>query len=105
MSRLFPKRCVMSEGSIYTVLFEQVWEDWCATVRQFDDLTPEKKQALMDNWTHEDADIWWSEQWVGGDIISQCTLVGVDEVVRERFIKQGLFSGSDEWATEFENDE
>ena len=98
----FPKTCVMDEGSIYLVTFENVKEDWASTVRQFDDLSEQQQQDLIDNFDKEQAQTWWSEQWYGYDVVSMGSFQGVDDDVRSKFLKVSLYSCPD-WASEYES--
>lgn len=98
----FPKKCVMEEGSIFLVTFENIKEDWASTVRQFDDLTEEQQQALIDDFDDQQAETWWCEQCYGYDIVSMGSFQGVDEEVRTKFLKVSL-SACPDWASEYES--
>lgn len=101
----FPKTCIMTEGSVYRITFEDVKLDWQETVRQFDDLSKEEQEGLLDGFTENQAETWWQEQCMGGDIPRIGTFLYVDEDVRNDFLKQSLIQGAwSQWASEYEVD-
>lgn len=91
----FPKKCIMEEGSIFLVTFESIKEDWASTVKQFDDLSEKEQQKLIDDFDDEQAETWWCEQWYGYDIVSLGSFEGVDEEVRNQFLKVSLSKCAD----------
>lgn len=101
---MFPKKCIMAEGSIYTITFEDIKRDWQDTVDQFDDLSKAEQQEMVDSYTEDMAETWWDEQCFGYDIVRLGTFVGIDEDIRSRFLKAGLIYGphTNTWASDFE---
>lgn len=99
----FPKRCVMEEGSIYLVKFEHIKQDWASTVKRFDDLSEEDRNRLIEDFDDTQAQTWWNEQWYGFDIVGMGEFQGVDESVRNEFLKLALNRCSD-WAYEYESE-
>lgn len=97
----FPKHCILPEGSVYVVTFKDIKWDWIETVKQFDDLTEEEQQKLIDDFDDEQAETWWNEQCVASDIIRLGKRKGIDKEVRKRFLSNALY-GVDGWASEFE---
>lgn len=90
------------EGSVYEVSFEAVKTDWIETVKQFDDLSEEEQQRLIDEYDEDQADIWYAEQWYGAEVRFFGKFLKVDEEVREEFIKNSIHSDNDEWASSLE---
>ena len=99
---MFPKKCIMAEGSIYTITFEDIKRDWQDTVDQFDDLIEAEQKEMVDSYTEDMAETWWDEQCNGYDIVRLGTFVGVDEEIRNHFLKSAITHGADNWASEFE---
>lgn len=98
----FPKKIMFCEGSMYEVSFEAVKQDWSETVKQFDDLTEEKQQELIDNYDEDQADIWYDEQWYGNEVMVFGKFLGVNQEVRDEFIKNSIYNDRDDWASSLE---
>jgi hypothetical protein len=69
MSNTFPIRIRGYRGTEFEVSREAVLDDYAATVRQFDDLTTERREEIISKTDDEALRIWFMEQWTWEDAI------------------------------------
>lgn len=99
----FPKRYCLPDGSIYEVAFEDVKRDWADTARQYDDLSNEEQEKLIEGFDEEHALSWMADQWYGNEILVWGRDTGeVDEKVRKEGISNLKYLCKDEWAGDYE---
>lgn len=100
----YPKTYRLPDGSIYSVTFENVRDDYASVVREFGDLTPEEQERDIRAMTESDAETWQENNWIGMEITSRGTQIGVDETERAIAMDRLKRSASNMPAKELEHE-